>query len=42
MELYKVFSGQSQIIFSDFFERKSFSYNLRSQSDFVIPLVKDV
>ena len=42
IELHKVFSGQSQAIFNDFFERKNISYNLRSQADFVIPLVKDV
>ena len=42
IELYKVFSGQSQTIFSDLFERKNISYNLRSQPDFVIPQVKTV
>ena len=42
IELYKVFSGQSQAIFSDFFEIKNITYNLRSQADFFIPLVKDV
>ena len=42
IELYKVFSGQSQIIFSDLFERKNINYNLRSQPDFVIPQVKSV
>ena len=42
MELYKVFSGQSQTIFSDLFERKNIDYNLRSQPDFVVPQVKSV
>ena len=42
IELYKVFSGQSQAIFSDLFERKNINYNLRSQPDFVIPQVKSV
>ena len=42
IELYKVFSGQSQAIFSDLFERKDIIYNSRSQSDFVIPQVKTV
>ena len=42
IELYKVFSGQSQTIFSDLFERKNINYNLRSQPDFVIPQVKSV
>ena len=42
IELYKVFSGQSQMIFSDLFERKNIKYNLRSQADFVIPQVKSV
>ena len=37
IELYKVFSGQSQTMFSDLFERKNINYNLRSQPDFVIP-----
>ena len=41
-ELYKVFTGQSQTIFSDLFERKNISYSLRSQPDFVIPQVKTV
>ena len=40
--LYKVFSGQSQTIFSDLFERKNINYNLHSQPDFVIPQVKYV
>ena len=30
IELYKVFSGQSQTIFSDLFERKYINYNLDS------------
>ena len=42
IELYKVFSGQSQTIFGDLFERKNINYNLRSQPDFVIPPVKSV
>ena len=42
IELYKVFTGQSQTIFSDLFERKNISYSLRSQTDFVIPQVKTV
>ena len=42
MELYKVFSGQSQTIVSDIFERKNINYNLCSQPDFVIPQVKSV
>ena len=42
IELYKIFSGQSQTIFSDLFERKNINYNLRSQPDFVIPQVKSV
>ena len=42
IELYKVFSGQCQTIFSDLFERKNVNYNLRSQPDFVILQVKTV
>ena len=42
IELYKVFSGQSQTILSDLFERKNINYNLRSHPDFVIPQVKSV
>ena len=42
IKLYKVFSGQSQTIFSDLLERKNINYNLRSQPDFVIPQVKTV
>ena len=42
IELYKVFSGQFQTIFSDLFERTNINYNLRSQPDFVIPQVKTV
>ena len=42
IELYKVFTGQSQTILSDLFERKNISYSLRSQPDFVIPQVKTV
>ena len=42
IELYKVFTGQSQTIFSDLFERKNISYSLRSQPDFAIPQVKTV
>ena len=42
IELYQVFSGQSQTIFSDLFERKIINYNLRSQPDLVIPQVKSV
>ena len=40
VELYKVFSGQSQTMVSDLFERKNINYNLRSQLDFVIQKVK--
>ena len=42
IELYKVFSGQSQTIFSDLFKRKNIYYNLHSQPDFAIPQVKYV
>ena len=42
VELYKVFSGQSQTIFSNLFERKNINYNLRSQLDFVIQKVKTI
>ena len=42
IELYKVFSGRSQTIVSDIFERKNINYNLCSQPDFVIPQVKSV
>ena len=42
IELYKSFTGQSQTIFSDLFERKNISYSLRSQPDFVILQVKTV
>ena len=42
IELYKVFSGQSQTIFSDLFERKNINYNLHSEPDFVILKVKTV
>ena len=42
IELYKVFSGQSQTIFSDLFERKNINCNLHSQPDFVILQVKTV
>ena len=42
IELYKVFTEQSQTIFSDLFERKNISYSLRSQPDFIIPQVKTV
>ena len=42
VELYKVFSGQSQTIFSDLFERKNINYNLRSQPGFVISQVKSL
>ena len=39
IELCKVFSGQSQTIFSDLFDRKNINYNLCSQPDFVNPQV---
>ena len=39
IELCKVFSGQSQTIFSDLFDRKNINYNLFSQPDFIIPQV---
>ena len=42
IELYNVFTEQSQTIFSDLFERKNISYSLRSQPDFFIPQVKTV
>ena len=42
IELYKVFTGQSQTIFCYLFERKIISYSLRSLPDFVIPQVKTV
>ena len=42
IELYTVFSGQSQTIFSDLFERKNINYNLHSQPDFVILQLKSV
>ena len=42
IELYKVFSGQSQTIFCDLFKRKNINNNLRSQSDFVILQIKTV
>ena len=34
IELYKVFTGHSQTIFSDLFERKNISYSLCSQPDY--------
>ena len=40
IELYKVFRGQSQTIFSDLFGRKNFNYNLRSQPDSVKSVYK--
>ena len=39
IELCKVFSGQSQTIFSDLFDRKNINYNLFSQPDFINPQV---
>ena len=42
IELYKVFIGRSQRIFSDSFERKNINHNLRSQPDFVISQIKTV
>ena len=42
IELYKVFSGQSQMKFSDLFERKNINYSLHSQSDFVILQIKTI
>ena len=41
-ELCKYFSGQSQTLFSDLFERKNIHYNLCSQPDFVIPQAKTI
>ena len=41
-ELYNFFTGPSQTIFSDLFQRKNISYSLCSQPDFVIPQVKTV
>ena len=37
--LCKVFSGQSQTISSDLFDRKNINYNLFSQPDFINPQV---
>ena len=42
IELYKVYSNLSQTIFNELFVRNHSNYNLRSQSDFVIPEVKTV
>ena len=42
MELYKVYNNISQTVFSDLFIRNHINYNLRSQSDFVIPQIKTV
>ena len=42
IELYKVFIGRSQRIFSDSFETKNINYNLRSQPDFVISQITTV
>ena len=42
VELYKVFSGRSQTIVSDLFERKDINYNLHSQPDLVMPQIKTV
>ena len=42
IELYKVYNNLPQTIFSELFVRNHSSYNLRSQSDFVIPEVKTV
>ena len=39
IELCKVFSGQSQTISSDLFDRKNINYNLFSQPDFINPQV---
>ena len=39
IELCKVFSGQSQTISSDLFDRKNIKYNLFSQPDFINPQV---
>ena len=41
-ELYKVYHNISQTVFSDLFIRNHINYNLRSQSDFVIPQIKTV
>ena len=42
VELYKVYNNISQTVFSDLFIRNHINYNLRSQSDFVIPQTKTV
>ena len=42
IELYKVYNNLSQTVFSELFTRNDVSYNLRSQSDFIIPRVKTV
>ena len=39
-KLYKVYNNLSQTIFSELFVRNHSNYNLRLQSDFVIPEVK--
>ena len=39
IELCKVFSGQSQTISSDLFDRKNINYNLFSQPDFINPQI---
>lgn len=41
-ELYKVYNNLSQTIFIDLFTTNHINYNLRSQSDFVIPQVQTV
>ena len=42
IELYKVYNNLSQTVFSELFTKHDISYNLRSQSDFIIPRVKTV
>ena len=42
VELYKVYNNILQTVFSDLFIRNHINYNLRSQSDFVIPQIKTV
>ena len=42
MELYKAYNNISQTVLSDLFIRNHINYNLRSQSDFVIPQIKTV
>ena len=41
-EFHKLYHNLSQTTFSEFFTRNSSTYNMRSKSDFVIPLVGKV